>query len=100
MNDSFYQTFRSEILVSRNHKLVGWVYRENENPDVKNNYYDLLVNEEKDEVTKEESRLLYVAMTRAVYGLYCFVIRKAQKGDMPSNWAELLPKEKDDARSI
>ena len=34
MNDTFYQSFRSEILVSRDHKKVGWVYREQGKEDI------------------------------------------------------------------
>lgn len=97
MNNLFYQTFRSEILVSRNHKEVGWIYREQGKEDIKSQQYDLLINEELDEVAKEETRLLYVAMTRAIYGLYCFIERKNHAVGMPSTWAELLPEVRDNA---
>ena len=50
-----------------------------------------------DEVAKEETRLLYVAMTRAIYGLYCFVERKNHVTGTPSTWAELLPEVRDNA---
>ncbi len=97
MNDPFFQTFRSEILVSRDRSKVGWVYRERGKEDVKNDQYDQLIVEERDEVAKEETRLLYVAMTRAIYGLYCFVERKSTRRGTPSSWTELLPEEKDNA---
>jgi ATP-dependent exoDNAse (exonuclease V) beta subunit len=99
MNDKFYSAFRSEILLSGDKTRVGWVYRENER-EIKNAQYDSLIIEERDEVAKDETRLLYVAMTRAIYGLYCFVERKRQWENTPSSWAELLPKEKDNAKDI
>lgn len=97
MNGQFYQSCKSEIILSRNHKEVGWAYRENNQDEIKNELYDILLDEEKDEVAKEETRLLYVAMTRAIYGLFCFVERKNVDKKMVSTWAELLPKEKDNA---
>ena len=98
MNDKFYSPFRSEILLSEDKSRVGWIYREkgNEN-EYKNVQYDSLTTEEQFEVAKDETRLLYVAMTRAIYGFYCFVERKKQRDIVPSSWAELLPKEKDHA---
>lgn len=100
MNDAFYQNFKSEILISRDHKTVGWVYRKSKQECIKNKHYDLLLDEEEDEVAKEETRLLYVAMTRTIYGLYCFPVRKDYQNRKPSCWADLLPKEKDDAKSF
>ena len=100
VNDPFNQTFRSEILVSREHKTVGWVYREKNCDDIKNDQYDSLLSEEEEEVAKEETRLLYVAMTRTIYGFYCLPVRKNYKKGRPSCWADLLPLEKDYARSF
>ena len=100
MNDPFHQSFRSEILISRDRKTVGWVYRNKNQEDIKNKQYDFLLDEEEEEVAKEETRLLYVAMTRTIYGFYCFPVRKKYKNRKPSCWADLLPKEKDDARSF
>lgn len=100
MNDSFYQRFRSEILVSRDRKNVGWVYRKNSNHEIKNKFYEKLIKEEDVEVAKEETRLLYVAMTRTIYGLYCFPERNSESNGKPMSWADLLPKERDNARDI
>ena len=100
VNDPFNQTFRSEILVSSEHKTVGWVYREKGFDDIKNDQYDSLLSEEEEEVVKEETRLLYVAMTRTIYGFYCFPVRKNYTKGRPSCWADLLPLEKDYARSF
>ena len=100
MNDPFHQSFRSEILISRDRKTVGWVYRNKNQEDIKNKQYDFLLDEEEEEVAKEETRLLYVAMTRTIYGFYCFPVRKNYQNRKPSCWADLLPKEKDDARSF
>ena len=102
MNNIFYQDFRSEILVSKDNKKVGWAYkmRDKENPgeviSIANDQYGQLVSEEHEEVAKEETRLLYVAMTRAEYGLYCFVVRKEKNGIIET-WADLLPEGKDNA---
>lgn len=97
MNDVFYQPFRSEILVSREHERVGWVYRERGHKDIKNDQYNSLIIDEKEEVAREETRLLYVAMTRAMYGLYCFIERNRVNAAKPNSWADLLPKELDNA---
>ena len=59
-----------------------------------------IMNEEEKEVGKEETRLLYVAMTRTIYGFYCFPVRKNYTKGRPSCWADLLPLEKDYARSF
>ena len=97
MNDTFYQSYRSEILISKDRKKVGWIYRGKGKKEIKNDNYDDMLEEEKNEVAKEEARLLYVAMTRAVSGLYCMPVRKYSRNVMPQCWAELLPKEKDNA---
>ena len=99
MNDPFYQRFRSEILVSRDRKRVGWVYRKKDEDDIKNDYYAELIEEEDNEVAKEETRLLYVAMTRAIYGLFCFPVRKKKGTNSPMSWADLIPEEKDNAEN-
>lgn len=99
MNDTFVQTYRSDIIFSSDYKSVGWVYREKACEDVKNCQYDILFEEENREVTREETRLLYVAMTRAIYGLYCFLDRRGRMGSMPNTWADLLPREKDNAEN-
>lgn len=100
MNDPFYQRFRSEIIVSRDRKRVGWVYRKKDEDDIKNDNYAELLAEEDNEVAKEETRLLYVAMTRAIYGLYCFPERKKKGTNGPMSWADLIPEEKDNAKNI
>ena len=97
MNDVFYQAGRSEILISKDRKQVGWIYRGKEGIEIKNDNYDLMLEEETSEVAKEETRLLYVAMTRAISGLYCMPVRKYSGNAVPQTWAELLPKERDDA---
>lgn len=101
MNNTFYQDYQSEILLSKDHKDIGWIYRapggkEKEVVEIKNVNYGTLLEEEKNEVAKEETRLLYVAMTRAVYGLYCFPIRWKSSGERDC-WAALLPEEVDNA---
>jgi len=100
MNDTFFQKFKSEILISRDRKKVGWIYRKKGEDEVSNDLYSELYSEEEDEVAKEETRLLYVAMTRAKLGLYCFVIRKNTEEYKTQKWADLLPKENDNEKCI
>ncbi len=97
MNNKFYQDFRPEILVDGESGSVGWVYRGKNIDEIKNDRYDRLIGEEMQEIRREETRLLYVAMTRAVHGLYCFPERSQPIGGGIGSWADLLPKENDDA---
>jgi DNA helicase-2/ATP-dependent DNA helicase PcrA len=50
-----------------------------------NNYYQDCLLKEFDDVDREEARLLYVALTRAIRRLECFVI-----GNNPHSWANML----------
>lgn len=93
MNGAFVNRFRSEILVSEDKKRVGWIYRNN-GEEIANEQYNELIIEDNAEVTREETRLLYVAMTRAINGLYCFPEISQGNGCGIKTWADLLPEEK------
>ncbi|MCR5321830.1 MAG: UvrD-helicase domain-containing protein [Lachnospiraceae bacterium] len=93
MNDPFNQDFRSEIIISKDRKKIGWIYRGRGEEVIQNANYDEIIENEQNEVAKEETRLLYVAMTRCKYGLYVFPIRLSAKNDRPQTWADLLPEE-------
>lgn len=89
MENPFVNSFRSEILISEDHSKVGWFYKENE-IEFKNANYDILKGDEDIEVAREETRLLYVAMTRAKYGLFCFIADGDKKGNQINKWSDLL----------
>ncbi len=82
----------SEILISNDKKMLGWRYKKGKNQYITNINYRNMAAEEYDAVKRDETRLLYVAMTRAVSGLYCFVTRGTQDAD---TWSRLLPEERD-----
>ena len=50
-----------------------------------NDYYDECLNKEFHDVDREEARLLYVALTRAIRRLECFII-----GENDHSWARML----------
>lgn len=68
---------------------VGWQWKTGKS--LKNENYNRLSELEKDETVQEETRLFYVALTRAEKHLYVFneVWRKRAQ----NNWSMLLPKE-------
>ncbi len=82
----------SEILISNDKKMLGWRYKKGKNQYITNINYRNMVAKEYDAVKRDETRLLYVAMTRAIRGLYCFVTRGLQDAD---TWSGLLPEERD-----
>ena len=78
---------RTEIIIDPLTKEVGWNFtREKNNQPMKNDQYSKLHDEEIIRTEKEETRLLYVAMTRTIRKLVCIV--------SPTNnehtWAHLL----------
>ena len=93
-NEPFRQNFRSEILVDKETNEVGWKYYDyNNKNEICNDLYKKLLVNELQEINGDETRLLYVAMTRAIKGLYCFTWRKQQSEMI---WAKLLPEDRDD----
>ena len=93
-NEPFRQNYRSEILVDKETNEVGWKYYDYNSKNEKyNDLYKILLDNEIQEINGDETRLLYVAMTRAIKGLYCFTWRKQQNEMI---WAKLLPEDRDD----
>ena len=93
-NEPFRQNYRSEILVDKKTNEVGWKYYDYNSKNEKyNDLYKILLDNEIQEINGDETRLLYVAMTRAIKGLYCFTWRKQQNEMI---WAKLLPEDRDD----
>lgn len=92
-DDKIIQDYRSEILISKSKKMIGWKYvsyNNGEKSEFSNDNYLKLLKEEKSEVIQEETRLLYVAMTRAVKGLFCFCEKSKRKTDEIICWGDLL----------
>lgn len=90
ITNSFLRNMGNEILFCKENEgyIAGWkigVYQ--------NTNYNNLKNKENAEILKEESRLLYVALTRAINNLVC--IEKYQRSInniniYPRNWSDLL----------
>ena len=100
MNEAFEKNNRSEILIDKDTKQVGWLFKKGKSdPGVHNVLYESLKQDEAWEVICDETRLLYVAMTRAKEGLYCFTSSERNDG-LPQTWSDLLPEEKDDADDL
>ena len=100
MNDTFGKNNRSEILIDKTTRQVGWIYKNKKyNQETHNNNYESLRRVEERDVIGDETRLLYVAMTRAKEGLYCFTCRTGNNGEALT-WSDLLPEENDDANYL
>lgn len=68
-NRIFRKTDTTEILINKESsvcKKVAWQYVSKESGILNNDYYSVQGNEETANVVKEEARLLYVALTRAI----------------------------------
>ncbi len=95
--DPFVKNGRSEILMDKEKQSVGWQYKKNDSDEgLHNELYERLREKEALDVVRDETRLLYVAMTRPIGGLYCFTWWKRNPG-IANTWSDLLPEEKDDA---
>ena len=83
--DSVLGAAQSEGFELRDCKIIsghGW----NEVLDQQcNDHYEHCLIKEFDDIDREEARLLYVALTRAIRRLECFVI-----GNNPHSWANML----------
>ena len=96
-SDPFVKDGRSEILIDKEQKKVGWQFKKSDADEgLRNELYERLREKEALDVIGDETRLLYVAMTRPIGGLYCFTWWKRNQGTA-NTWADLLPEEKDDA---
>lgn len=77
---------RKQTTIMVKDEKVGWLYMVDEHTKMYNGWYELL---RKDQVVKgmaEETRLLYVAMTRAVNNLYMLV----DNWDFHESWSTLI----------
>lgn len=96
MSNPFVQDYRSEILISNDNSKVGWIYRKNKDKDnvLFNDNFEKMLSQEKIELIRDETRLLYVAMTRAIKSLYCFPTRRRDE-NIINDWSALLKREDD-----
>lgn len=70
----FPDKYNTEILIDPATKKVGWNFvRDRKNLDMRNNLYASLKEEDIYKTKAEETRILYVAMTRAIRRLICIV---------------------------
>ncbi len=91
---SFTPKEHTEILIDPIEKKVGWNYSGDQNnkkkkrnyPEMKNTYYQDLKDDDIIATAKEETRILYVAMTRAINSLICIAGRTSKE----DTWAHLL----------
>ena len=86
MNYDYFNEDLDQIIFDEEMKQIGWCYHRSKEEIFNNDYYKKLVDEERKSISMDEARLLYVAMTRVVRGLYCYV----EPGDNNENWASLL----------
>ena len=85
MNFDYFNEKHDQIIFDKDMKQIGWCYHQSKEVTFNNDYYKKLVDEERKSISMDEARLLYVAMTRVVRGLYCCV-----EPDNNENWASLL----------
>jgi ATP-dependent exoDNAse (exonuclease V) beta subunit len=78
----------SEILLDKDKKCAGWMVKK-ENIIKQNNFYTDLNRKEDEAVLQEETRLLYVAMTRCQNQLWIIKNNYAPFFDI-NNWTKLL----------
>lgn len=70
----FPDRYDTEIIIDPLTKEVGWNFAtDKNNPDMRNDLYEKLKNIDIQRTKAEETRILYVAMTRAINNLFCIV---------------------------
>ena len=84
-NSSFFRSSESEILVSRDGSKIGWKHTEGKD-HFENVQYRSILASERSRIVQEETRILYVAMTRAKIDLHVYVEHQYKN----NSWAELL----------
>lgn len=78
MNTPFYYHNQTEILVDNSLTKIAWnVGKRDSEKELHNNYYSKVRYEEDLNATAEETRILYVAMTRTIHSFLC-IMSKAQ----------------------
>lgn len=78
---------RREILISPDRKKIGWIFPGRGSTTLCNRHYDMLKENDDKRNMEEETRILYVAMTRAVRKLI-FYIHKDTYGTY--SWSKIL----------
>lgn len=64
----------TELIIDPVTKEVGWHYETDRNyPNMENDLYEKLKSQDIQRTREEETRILYVAMTRAINNLFCIV---------------------------
>lgn len=83
----FPDRYNTEIIIDPLTKEVGWNFEQDKNnPNMKNNLYAKLKTIDIHRTKAEETRILYVAMTRAINHLICIVHPSRNK----DTWAYLI----------
>ena len=83
----FYFDSSTEVLVSNDNKQVGWKYIDKStSANLQNSNYESIRAEEEQSATQEETRILYVAMTRTIHTLICLVAPDKKA----NTWAHLI----------
>ena len=85
---------RTEIIIDPVSRKVGWNYtgdgekktRRKKYPAMRNTLYNELKEEDVESTKREETRILYVAMTRAIHNLICIV----PDSENEDTWASLI----------
>ena len=77
------------ILNRGEERRIGWRWQGKSGTPLESNIDDEFKRRDEDETVKEETRLLYVAMTRAKKKLAIFVDRSSGS-PTPRRWADLL----------
>ena len=74
MHRKFPSKYDTEIIIDPLTKEVGWNFvTDKKNPDMCNTLYNKLKTDDIHRTKAEETRILYVAMTRAINSLICIV---------------------------
>ena len=77
---------RTEIIIDYSNKKVGWNYKASGKSKMRNSLYDELQKKNFENDIKEETRVLYVAMTRAIRRLVILMPEEIKK----NTWASLI----------
>jgi len=74
MHRQFPSRASTEVIIDPITKEVGWHYEtDRKYPNMENDLYDKLKSQDVQRTREEETRILYVAMTRAINNLFCIV---------------------------
>lgn len=79
---------REQTTIMVKDKKVGWIYKTDETRKMYNGWYEYMRKDQVEKGRAEETRLLYVAMTRAVNHLYMLV----DNWDFHESWSGLIRK--------